>query len=126
MAFADRESALNLKPNKHHIMKKYIVLILAAAAWMTTACSTTHCHSASPHLSGDWKMGGPYNIGMPCLILQADNYLTFVNEKGDKCRGVLKNQTEVIALDWEGGLTGVLTNHATRINWRNGTWWVRE
>lgn len=71
-------------------------------------------------------MGGPYNIGMPCLILQADNYLTFVNEKGDKCRGVLKNQTEVIALDWEGGLTGVLTNHATRINWRNGTWWVRE
>jgi hypothetical protein len=108
-----------------HTMKKFIALILAAISLITTSCSTTHCSSAPPHLAGDWKMGGPYNIGMPCLILQADNYLTFVNEKGDKCRGVLQNQTEVIALDWEGGLTGILTNNATRINWRNGTWWVR-
>jgi hypothetical protein len=43
-----------------------------------------------------------------------------VNEKGDKCRGVLKAHSEVIALDWEGGLTGVLTDGATRINWKNG------
>jgi hypothetical protein len=80
----------------------------------------------SPHLAGDWKMGGPYDAGQPCQILQAGTNLTFVNEKGDKCRGVLKTQSEVIALDWEGGLTGILTNGATRINWKNGTWWLKE
>ena len=106
-------------------MGKTIALLLAAISIFATACSTTRCHSLSPHLAGDWTMAGPYNIGMPCLILQADNYLTFVNEKGDKCRGVLKNQSEVIALDWEGGLTGTLVDGATRINWKNGTWWIK-
>jgi len=112
--------------NISHTIKILLALILAVIAFFATSCSTTCCGSASPHLAGDWKMGGPYNVGKPCQILQADNYLTFVNENGDKSRGVLKNKTEVIALDWEGGLNGILTNGATRINWKNGTWWLRE
>jgi hypothetical protein len=122
-------------------MNKYIALILGLAALITTSCYPTHCTSAalntttcspihyisaSPHVAGDWKMGGPYNIGLPCLILQSDNYLTFVNEKGDRSRGVLKNRSEVIALDWEGGLPGTLTNNSRRINWKNGTWWIKQ
>ena len=70
-------------------------------------------------------MAGPYNVGQTCQILQAGNYLTFINEKGDQARGVLKSLAEVIAIDWEGGLRGALTNDATRINWKNGTWWLR-
>ena len=84
------------------------------------------CDNESPSLAGNWIMGGPYNIGMPCIILQDGNYLTFVNEKSEKSRGVLKNNTEVIALDWEAGLSGILTDKATRINWKNGTWWLRQ
>ena len=57
---------------------------------------------------------------------QPGTNLTFVNEKGDKCRGVLKAHSEVIALDWEGGLTGVLTDGATRINWKNGKMLLEE
>lgn len=71
-------------------------------------------------------MAGPYNAGMPSVITQDGNYLIFVNEKGGRSRGVLKNDAEVIALDWEGGLIGQLTEGATRINWKNGTWWVRD
>jgi hypothetical protein len=107
-------------------MKKTLTLIFAIISFLTTSCSTTRCRSTFPHLAGDWEMGGPYNIGKPCLILQAGNYLTFVNEGGDKSRGVLKDKSEVIALDWEGGLSGILTEGATRINWKNGTWWLKE
>ena len=101
-------------------MKKNIALILAAASLLATSCSK------SPHLGGDWQMGGPYNAGMACQIIQTGTNLTIVNEKGDKSSGVIKSQSEVVALDWEGGLTGALTNDATRINWRNGTWWLKK
>jgi hypothetical protein len=94
------------------------VLILAVAAFLFFT-------GKSPNLAGDWKLGGPYSVGQPCQILQAGTNLMFVNEKGDKCRGFLKTKSEVIAVDWEGGLTGILTNGATRINWRNGTWWLK-
>lgn len=108
-----------------HIMKKYIAILVAALAFAATSCSTTRCCHSSPNLAGNWEMAGPYNVGQPCQILQSGNYLTFINEKGDRARGVLKSPAEVIAIDWEGGLSGVLTNKATRINWKNGTWWLR-
>jgi len=107
-------------------MKKHIALLLATLALSATSCSTTGRFHSTPSLAGKWEMGGPYNAGKPCRIIQADNYLTFVNENGDRSRGVLKNQAEVIAMDWEGGLSGSLTNKATRINWKNGTWWLKE
>lgn len=71
-------------------------------------------------------MGGPYNIGKACKITQDGTTLTFVNENGDKSNGLIKDKTTVVATDWEGGLEGVLVDDATRINWKNGTWWIRE
>lgn len=65
------------------------------------------------------------NGGMACQILQTGTNLTFVNEKGEKCNGVLQTKSKVVALDW-GGLVGDLTNDATRINWKNGTWWLKK
>jgi len=97
-----------------------MALILAAVLTSATACSNT------PELAGDWKMGGPYNVGKPCKIIQNGDTITFVNENGDKSKGILKDSTTVIATDWEGGLQGLLANGATRINWKNGTWWLRE
>jgi DNA-directed RNA polymerase subunit RPC12/RpoP len=95
-----------------------IVLVgLVAVGW--------HFFPGGPRLAGDWKMGGPYNVGMACHIRQSGKDLTFVNEKGDESQGAFNSKTEVIALDWEGGLTGKLVKNNTRINWRNGTWWVK-
>ncbi len=72
-------------------------------------------------------MGGPYNVGQSCHVIQDGTDLTFINEKGDKSDGVLvAKRSEVIALDWERGLTGHLTDNASRINWRNGTWWLKD
>jgi hypothetical protein len=71
-------------------------------------------------------MGGPYNVGMPCKILQSGNELTFVNENGDRFSGVFASKSEVIALGIGDGLHGKLNKNATRINWKNGTWWIRE
>ena len=62
---------------------------------------------------------------MTCHIRQSGTDLTFVNEKGDESSGAFDTKTEVIALDWEGGLTGKLNKDNTCISWRNGTWWVK-
>jgi len=97
-----------------------MVLISAAVLFFTTACSKT------PELGGDWNMGGPYNVGKPCKIIQNGEAITFVNENGDKSTGILKDNTTVMATDWEGGLQGLLADGATRIDWKNGTWWLKK
>ena len=67
-----------------------------------------HLWFGNSRLAGDWKMGGPYNVGKPCQILQSGNELTFVNENGAQSSGVFKSKSVVIALDWEGGIRGTL------------------
>lgn len=103
-------------------------ILFAAAALIVLAGLVAvgwHFFPHGPRLAGDWKMGGPYNVGMTCHIRQSGKDLTFVNENGNESKGVLESKSEVIALDWEGGLTGRLNKTATRISWRNGTWWIR-
>ena len=70
-------------------------------------------------------MGGPYNVGMPCQIIQDGSNLVFVNENGQKSSGGLVDPYTVVATDWENGLRGTLTWDKNRIDWANGTWWVR-
>jgi len=94
-----------------------VVAGLAAVGW--------HFWSGNPRLAGDWKMGGPYDVGKPCQIRQAGNDLTFINENGSQSSGVFESKSAVIALDWEGGLHATLNKNATRVNWANGTWWTR-
>lgn len=76
-------------------------------------------------LSGAWRMGGPYNVGKPCKIVQTKNSLVFFNENNLQSKGAFKNGSTVIALDWAGGLQAEITNEGNRINWKNNTWWVR-
>jgi hypothetical protein len=107
-------------------MKRIIPLLLGILALSATSCSTTRCGHSLPGLAGNWKMGGPYNVGKPCRVLQEGTDVTFINEMGDKSDGILiARRSEVIALDWEGGLRGLLTDHDSRISWRNGTFWLK-
>ena len=103
-------------------------ILIAASALIVLAGLVAvgwYFYPRGPRLAGNWKMGGPYNVGMTCHIRQSGTDLTFVNEKGDESSGAFNTETEVIALDWEGGLTGKLNKDNTRISWRNGTWWVK-
>jgi hypothetical protein len=79
---------------------------------------------AFANLSGPWTMGGPYNVGKGCQIIQSGNSLTFVNENGQKSRGGFRSRNVVIAYDWNN-LLGDITSDGNRINWRNKTWWIR-
>jgi hypothetical protein len=97
-----------------------ITLTLAIVLFFISACGRT------PNLGGAWKMGGPYDVGKPCTIIQNGETLTFVNQNGEKSTGKLKDNTTVIATNWEGGLEGVLSDSSARINWKNGTWWLKE
>ena len=81
---------------------------------------------AMRNLAGAWRMGGPYNVGRPCQIIQENEALTFVNEHGNQSSGNFQSDTQVIATDWENGLIGTLTDDHNRINWKNGTWWIRS
>jgi len=112
------------------IKKSTLRIVLAVAAAILVLAGLVlvgwHIWFGNPRLAGDWKMGGPYNVGRPCQILQSGNDLTFVNENGNQSSGVFESKTVVIALDWEGGLRGTLNKKATRINWKNGTWWLKE
>jgi hypothetical protein len=106
----------DLIPKTHNTMKTQLALLLAAFTLLVTSCSK------SPKLAGDWTFNG-----QPCHIFQNGSNLTFINERGDKSVGTLiAKQSQVIALDWEGGLQGDLVDNASRIDWRNGTVWIKQ
>ena len=122
---------LPLFPTRQSIQTKRSTvrnILVAAGALIVLAGLVAvgwHFFPRGPRLAGDWEMGGPYNVGMTCHIRQSGADLTFVNEKGDESSGAFNSKSEVVALDWEGGLTGKLIKNSTRINWRNETWWVK-
>jgi len=95
-----------------------------AQAWMTSNGNI----ESTPDLNvnGNWNMGGPYNIGMPCQIIQQGSALTIINENGARSTGSVLDGVTVIATDWEGGLKGTISADGNRIDWANGTWWVRQ
>jgi hypothetical protein len=77
-------------------------------------------------LNGNWQMGGPYNAGQSCQIIQQENSLTFINENGQRSSGWFIDSSTVIANDWDGGLQGTISADGSRIDWANGTWWIRS
>ena len=95
-----------------------------AQAWMTSNGNI----ESTPDLNvnGNWYMGGPYNVGMPCQIIQQGSALTIINENGARSTGRVIDGVTVKATDWEGGLRGTISADGNRIDWANGTWWVRQ
>lgn len=72
-------------------------------------------------LAGNWSDEGR----TATVTHDAANNLTFTNRYGQRSRGRLADATTVIAIDWEGGLRGRLTNQGATIQWANGTDWHR-
>lgn len=77
-------------------------------------------------ITGNWQMGGPFNVGMSCQIIQEGNDLLFINERGDRSAGSFLDDSTIIAKGWEEGLRGTISSDVNRIDWANGTWWVRS
>ena len=76
---------------------------------------------------GQWYMGGPYNVNMPCFIAQEGDHLVVMNENGDKQRAEFLGADEMIVPGWNN-LRGKIVQdpvHQGRIDWGNGTWWIR-
>jgi hypothetical protein len=86
---------------------------------------TSQASGSTSDLNGNWLMGGPYDVGMSCQIIQQGSALTIINENGARSTGSFIDATTVIATDWEGGLKGTISSDGNRIDWANGTWWIR-
>jgi hypothetical protein len=93
--------------------------------------------SDKPNLMGVWYCYFP-QFGVKdarCQIIQNGDDLIFINERGEKSKGVFKDDNSVIATDVENGLIGNLSGKVTnpstfkgeftRINWANGSYWIR-
>lgn len=77
-------------------------------------------------IEGTWYMAGPINAGMPCQIVREGDALTIFNENGQQSSGRFIDSHTIEATDWEGGLRGTLSGDGSRIDWANGSWWVRN
>ena len=74
------------------------------------------------NLQGTWYLAG--NRDMRAQIVASRRGLEATNERGDMTRLEINRTGSIHALDWEGGLRGNL--RPDRIEWENGTTWMRQ
>ena len=75
-------------------------------------------------ITGDWCAQGDKN--KQCSIANNGAFLTFTNEQGSSSIGHFTNtqQTEFSADEWQF-VRGTLSRDGLRIDWTNGTYWMR-
>lgn len=74
-------------------------------------------------LSGNWYPNG--NRSMQCSIQQRRGNLTLQNEQGVRATGSLHGKYNV-STNWQGTtISGTISRDGNRINWDNGTYWMR-
>jgi hypothetical protein len=80
------------------------------------------------HLEGRWVCIGKCAQagGVSSIREFPDGGLKFINEVGGVSSGLWFDAETVVAVDWEGGLKGDLSDDCRSIVWRNGTSWVRK
>ncbi|WP_433972477.1 hypothetical protein [Tunturiibacter lichenicola] len=77
----------------------------------------------TPNLNGNWYPNG--NRSLQCSIQQRKGNLTLQNEVGDRATGSLNGKWGVTT-NWQGTrITGTISRDGTRIDWSNGTYWIR-
>jgi hypothetical protein len=77
----------------------------------------------TPNLNGNWYPNG--NRSLQCSIQQRRGNLTLQNENGDRATGSFNGKWTVMT-NWQGNrITGTINRDGTRIDWSNGTYWVR-
>jgi hypothetical protein len=77
----------------------------------------------TPNLNGNWYPNG--NRSLQCSIQQRKGNLTLQNEVGDRATGSLNGKWGVTT-NWQGTrITGTISRDGMRIDWSNGTYWIR-
>jgi hypothetical protein len=75
------------------------------------------------NLSGNWYPNG--NRSMQCSIQQRRGNLMLQNESGQRASGSLNGKFHVTS-NWQGTtINGTVSRDGNRINWDNGTYWIR-
>ena len=75
------------------------------------------------NLNGNWYPNG--NRSQQCSIQQRRGNLTLQNENGQRATGSF-NGRWAITTNWQGSqIRGTVTRDGNRINWDNGTYWIR-
>jgi hypothetical protein len=76
-----------------------------------------------PNLTGTWFANG--DRSRSCSISQRRGNLTLQNEQGQSATGNFNGRQ--ITTNWSGtGITGTITQGGNRINWDNGSYWVKS
>jgi hypothetical protein len=77
----------------------------------------------SLNLNGNWYPNG--NRSQQCSIQQRRGNLTLQNENGQRATGSINGRFH-LTTNWQGTrISGTVTRDGNRINWDNGTYWIR-
>jgi hypothetical protein len=75
------------------------------------------------NLNGNWYPNG--NRSLQCSIQARRGNLTLQNESGQRATGSFNGKWN-ISTNWQGTrINGTITRDGNRINWDNGTYWIR-
>jgi hypothetical protein len=75
------------------------------------------------NLNGNWYPNG--NRSLQCSIQQRRGNLTLQNEGGQRATGSVNGKFH-LTTNWQGTMiNGTVTRDGNRINWDNGTYWIR-
>jgi hypothetical protein len=75
------------------------------------------------NLNGNWYPNG--NRSQQCSIQQHRGNLTLQNENGQRATGSINGRFH-LTTNWQGTtISGTVTRDGNRINWDNGTYWIR-
>jgi hypothetical protein len=75
------------------------------------------------NLTGTWYAQG--DRSQSCSIRQRGNNLQLSNQSGDNASGQM-NGKRTLTTNWNGNtIGGTVSNNGNRINWDNGTYWIR-
>jgi hypothetical protein len=86
-------------------------------------CPTGGGGGGTLNLSGNWYPNG--NRSLQCSIQQRRGNLTLQNEGGVRASGSFTSKRQ-ITTNWQGTtITGSVSSDGNRINWNNGTYWIR-
>lgn len=106
-------------------MKLALTSIAAAVVLVLGAASPTRAYTVA-NLSGVWLANG--SPAARCSIQQNGASLNLRNQEGRSASGTIEGSSR-LSTDWGsagGHITGTFTANLRRIDWSNGSFWLRE
>ncbi len=104
-----------------------LMLISAIALFNPVIAWSEQAGRQKCQIAGRWAcIGKCIHPGGAASIREFPGGIKFFNEAGGVSSGVWFDPETVVAVDWENGLKGDLSEDCNTIVWRNGTTWVRR